>query len=97
MTALAYLHCFIPWQVSGSLLDPLVTIKFLSALPLGRSEASSFVSDDLRYWSHLTRWCLDLLARGKFVPVVSADKNGGDRLMAALTRQRFGSGKAEGI
>ena len=65
-----------PWQVSGSLLEPLVTIKFLSALPLGRSEASSFVSDDLRYWSHLTRWCLDLLARGKFVPVVSADKRG---------------------
>ena len=69
----ALLH---PWQVSGSLLDPLVTIKFLSALPLGRSEASSFVSDDLRYWSHLTRWCLDLMARGKFVPVVSADKKG---------------------
>ncbi|MGB3300041.1 MAG: DEAD/DEAH box helicase, partial [Phormidesmis sp.] len=65
-----------PWQVSGSLLDPLATAKFLSALPLGRSEANAFVGDDLRYWSHLTRWCLDLLARGKFVPIVSADKKG---------------------
>jgi len=65
-----------PWQVSGAALDAIATMKFLSALPLGRSEASNFVGDDLRYWSHLTRWCLDLLARGKFVPVVSGDKKG---------------------
>ena len=65
-----------PWQISGSLLDPLVTIRLLSALPLGHSEANAFVGDDLRYWSHLVRWCLDLLARGKFVPVVSADNKG---------------------
>ncbi len=65
-----------PWQVSGVLLEATATIKFLSALPLGHSEASAFVGADLRYWSHLTRWCLDLLARGKFVPVVSADRNG---------------------
>ncbi|MEO0706537.1 MAG: DEAD/DEAH box helicase [Cyanobacteria bacterium J06649_5] len=65
-----------PWQVSGSLLESLTAIKFLTGLPLGQSESSAFVGDDLRYWSHLTRWCLDLLARGKFVPVVSADKKG---------------------
>ncbi len=65
-----------PWQVSGSVLDPLMTTQFLTALPLGQSESSAFVGDDLRYWSHLTRWCLDLLARGKFVPIVSADKKG---------------------
>jgi SNF2 family DNA or RNA helicase len=65
-----------PWQVSGVLIDPLVAIKLLSALPLGHSEANAFVGDDLRYWSHLSRWCLDLLARGKFVPVVNADKRG---------------------
>ncbi|MEL7143069.1 MAG: DEAD/DEAH box helicase, partial [Cyanobacteria bacterium J06573_11] len=65
-----------PWQLSGGVLDAATTIKFLSALPLGQSEASAFVGDDLRYWSHLTRWCLDLLARGKFVPVVSGDKKG---------------------
>ena len=62
-----------PWQLSGGVLDATTTIKFLSALPLGQSEASAFVGDDLRYWSHLTRWCLYLLARGKFVPVVSGD------------------------
>ncbi len=65
-----------PWQVSGAVLDAAIAPKFLSALPLGQSEASAFVGDDLRYWSHLTRWCLDLLARGKFVPVVSADHKG---------------------
>ncbi|MEO1792364.1 MAG: DEAD/DEAH box helicase [Cyanobacteria bacterium J06629_19] len=65
-----------PWQVSGSVLDAQTTAKFLSALPLGHSETSAFVGSDLRYWSHLARWCLDLLARGKFVPVVSGDKKG---------------------
>jgi SNF2 family DNA or RNA helicase len=69
-------HELHPWQVSGCVLDAIATPKFLSALPLGQSEASAFVGDDLRYWSHLTRWCLDLLARGKFVPVVSADRTG---------------------
>ncbi|MEL6261093.1 MAG: DEAD/DEAH box helicase [Cyanobacteria bacterium J06626_6] len=68
--------CLHPWQVSGGCLSAATTVKFLSALPLGRSESSAFVGDDLRYWSHLTRWCLDLLARGKFVPVVSGDKRG---------------------
>ena len=65
-----------PWQVSGGMLDAIATLKFLCALPLGQSEASAFVGSDLRYWSHLTRWCLNLLARGKFVPAVSADKQG---------------------
>ncbi|MGD1899246.1 MAG: DEAD/DEAH box helicase [Phormidesmis sp.] len=65
-----------PWQISGATLEGANALKFLSALPLGHSEASAFVGDDLRYWSHLARWCLDLLARGKFVPVVSGDKKG---------------------
>ncbi|MGB7250722.1 MAG: DEAD/DEAH box helicase [Phormidesmis sp.] len=65
-----------PWRVSGSLLEASATLKVLSTLPLGQSDANAFVGDDLRYWSHLARWCLDLLARGKFVPVVSADKTG---------------------
>ncbi|MEM8504147.1 MAG: DEAD/DEAH box helicase [Cyanobacteria bacterium P01_D01_bin.1] len=65
-----------PWEVSGGLLEPTTAVKFLTALPLGHSEVSAFVGDDLRYWSHLTRWCLDLLARGKFVPVVGGDKKG---------------------
>ena len=65
-----------PWEVSGGLLKATTTVKFLTALPLGHSEMSAFVGDDLRYWSHLARWCLDLLARGKFVPVVGGDKQG---------------------
>lgn len=65
-----------PWQVSGVALAADTAFKLLSSLPLGRAEGSNFVGADLRYWSHLTRWCLDLLARGKFVPVVSADRQG---------------------
>ncbi len=65
-----------PWEVSGGLLEATTAVKFLTALPLGQSETSAFVGDDLRYWSHLARWCLDLLARGKFVPVVRGDKKG---------------------
>ncbi|MGB3788738.1 MAG: DEAD/DEAH box helicase [Phormidesmis sp.] len=65
-----------PWEVSGGLLEATTAVKFLTALPLGQSETSAFVGDDLRYWSHLARWCLDLLARGKFVPVVGGDKKG---------------------
>ncbi len=75
-TALQAVSALHPWEVSGGLLAATTTVKFLTALPLGHSEVSSFVGDDLRYWSHLTRWCLDLLARGKFVPVVRGDKKG---------------------
>ncbi|MGF1478344.1 MAG: DEAD/DEAH box helicase [Cyanophyceae cyanobacterium] len=55
------------WQVEGLRLTPLETIRFLSALPLG-IQASGYVGADLRFWSYIYRWSLDLLARGKFLP-----------------------------
>jgi SNF2 family DNA or RNA helicase len=61
-----FLH---PWQVEGICLSPAEAIAFLNSLPLGAMNAGdSFLSGDLRYWSHIARWNLDLLARSKFLP-----------------------------
>lgn len=60
---------FVTWQVSGLALTPLEALHFLNSLPLSSfAEEDSFVAGDLRFWSHVARWCLDLLARSKFVP-----------------------------
>ncbi len=58
-----------PWQVAGLRLAGGSAIGVLGSLPLrdlGREGA--WLSDDLRFWSHLTRWGWDLMARGKYVP-----------------------------
>lgn len=54
-----------PWQVVGFVLTPLETVDFFSQVPLGEVD---YLGDDLRFWSHVYRWILDLLARGKYVP-----------------------------
>ncbi|MGD1854873.1 MAG: DEAD/DEAH box helicase [Leptolyngbyaceae cyanobacterium] len=63
-----------PWRVAGVMLPTGIALQVLIGLPLGQDV--SFVGGDLRYWSHVTRWSLDLMARGKFVPTVSADGGG---------------------
>ncbi|WP_449418899.1 DEAD/DEAH box helicase [Phormidium nigroviride] len=60
-----------PWQIEGFYLHPLEAFTFLQALPLG-ADAESFVGSDLRFWSHVSRWSLDLLARGKFLPALES-------------------------
>ena len=68
-----FLH---PWQVEGLCLNPLQAMQFLQALPLGSLKASdTFVGGELRFWSHIGRWVLDLLARCKFLPAVERQKN----------------------
>ncbi|AFY64653.1 DEAD/DEAH box helicase [Geitlerinema sp. PCC 7407] len=58
-----------PWQVPGIRLSAAQTWAFLQSLPLGLVNGHmSLLGDDLRYWSHGARWCLDILARSKFVP-----------------------------
>ena len=60
-----------PWQVGGICLTPLEATQLLNSLPLvAVSEADSFVGSDLRFWSHVARWSLDLLARAKFLPAL---------------------------
>lgn len=67
-----------PWQVEGICLKPLEAFDFLQSLPLGSiTETESFLGSDLRFWSQVGRWCLDLFARGKFLPTlkrISPDK-----------------------
>ncbi|NJK36750.1 MAG: DEAD/DEAH box helicase [Oscillatoriales cyanobacterium RM2_1_1] len=60
-----------PWRVSGIRLESSSAFKFLSTLPLGNTMESEIVlGEDLRFWSQVTRWTLDLLARGKFLPTL---------------------------
>ncbi len=57
------------WQVDGFSLEPIEAVKFLQALPLGSFKASdAYVGGELRFWSQVMRWSLDLLTRCKFLP-----------------------------
>lgn len=62
-----------PWQVEGFCLNIREAIAFLSALPLGAvNESDSYLGRDLRFWAHIARWSIDLLARSKFLPILKA-------------------------
>ncbi len=65
-----------PWQVEGYLLNPQAAFVFLQSLPLNSTETDSFVGSDLRFWSHVSRWGLDLLARCKFLPALETQSDG---------------------
>lgn len=61
-----------PWKVEGLCLKPIEALQFLNSLPLGALDGEdAFLGGDLRFWSHVARWTLDLLARSKFLPGVS--------------------------
>lgn len=62
-----------PWQVEGLCLSSADVLPFLTSLPLGAMDVEEPVlAGDLRFWSHVARWSLDLLARSKFLPVVES-------------------------
>jgi SNF2 family DNA or RNA helicase len=66
-----------PWQVEGIRLSPGDALDLLQALPLGTIDsADAFVGGDLRYWSHVARWTLDLLVRCKFLPGLDRSSEG---------------------
>jgi SNF2 family DNA or RNA helicase len=58
------------WKIPGVRLTPIEAIQLLQSLPLSsvQDDRFSWLGADLRFWSHITRWRLDLLARGKFLP-----------------------------
>lgn len=63
-----------PWQLEGFCLNAQEALEFLQALPLGNlNTEESFIGADLRFWSHLARWNLDLRARGKFLPILTQE------------------------
>ncbi|HEY9781493.1 MAG TPA: DEAD/DEAH box helicase [Leptolyngbyaceae cyanobacterium] len=65
-----------PWRVEGFCLEPLEAIKFLTSLPLGSNNTeNASIGGDLRFWSQLARWSLDLLSRCKFLPTLQRESD----------------------
>ncbi|MBW4476889.1 MAG: DEAD/DEAH box helicase [Tolypothrix brevis GSE-NOS-MK-07-07A] len=60
-----------PWLVEGFCLNPSEAIEFLTSLPLSAAKVEdAFLGGDLRFWSQIARWSLDLISRGKFLPTI---------------------------
>ena len=71
-----------PWRVEGLALKPAAAAEWLSRLPL--SGGNPELADDLRWWSHLQRWALSLIARGRSLPLV---EEGRARWLPLLNRE----------
>ncbi len=66
-----------PWRVEGFCLNPSEAIKFLTSLPLNVANGEdAFLGGDLRFWSQVARWSLDLIARSKFLPTIERQTDG---------------------
>jgi SNF2 family DNA or RNA helicase len=66
-----------PWQVEGLYLTPSEAVKFLLSLPQNiTDEQNEFLGGDLRFWSHIARWSLDLISRCKFLPEINQSNEG---------------------
>ncbi|AFY35330.1 SNF2-related protein [Calothrix sp. PCC 7507] len=66
-----------PWRVEGFCLNPSTAMKFLSSLPLSTvNEENAFLGGDLRFWSQVARWSLDLVSRCKFLPTIRQEASG---------------------
>ncbi|MEH2331140.1 DEAD/DEAH box helicase [Nostoc sp.] len=61
-----------PWRVEGFCLNPSEAVKFLAAIPLNAAKGEdAFLGGDLRFWSQVARWSLDLISRCKFLPTIN--------------------------
>ncbi|MBW4677624.1 MAG: DEAD/DEAH box helicase [Desmonostoc geniculatum HA4340-LM1] len=66
-----------PWRVEGFCLNPTQAIKFLAAVPLNATKGEdAFLGGDLRFWSQIARWSLDLISRCKFLPKIARQSDG---------------------
>ncbi|MEH2054559.1 DEAD/DEAH box helicase [Nostoc sp.] len=66
-----------PWRVEGFCLNPSEAVKFLAAVPLSAAkEEDAFLGGDLRFWSQVARWSLDLISRCKFLPTIDQQSDG---------------------
>jgi SNF2 family DNA or RNA helicase len=60
-----------PWRVEGFCLNPSEAIKFLTSIPLNAANGEdAFLGGDLRFWSQIARWSLDLISRSKFLSTI---------------------------
>ncbi len=64
-----------PWQVQGLAIEPGYATIWLSKLPLSGDHPD--LSDELRWWSHLQRWALSIIARGRWLPQVEFSRGEG--------------------
>jgi len=71
-----------PWRVEGLTLDPVAAAEWLDRLPLSGDHPD--LAEDLRWWSHLQRWALSLIARGRWLPQV---EEGRARWLTLLNRE----------
>ena len=66
-----------PWRVEGFCLNPSEAVKFLTAVPLNAAKGEdAFLGGDLRFWSQVARWSLDLISRCKFLPTIDRQSDG---------------------
>ncbi|MEH2166150.1 MAG: DEAD/DEAH box helicase [Nostoc sp.] len=66
-----------PWRVEGFCLNPSEAVKFLAAVPLNAAKGEdAFLGGDLRFWSQVARWSLDLISRCKFLPTIDQQSDG---------------------
>lgn len=69
-----------PWRVPGLVLDPAGAAQWLSRLPL--SGHHPHLGEELAWWSHLQRWVLSLIARGRWLPGLQESAGDPPRLQA---------------
>ncbi|MEH2290555.1 DEAD/DEAH box helicase [Nostoc sp.] len=66
-----------PWRVEGFCLNSSEAVKFLAAVPLNAAKGEdAFLGGDLRFWSQVARWSLDLISRCKFLPTIDQQSDG---------------------
>jgi SNF2 family DNA or RNA helicase len=66
-----------PFRVGGLYLSAAIATEFLLAIPLGSDlQGEDPLGPDLRYWSHVSRWSLDLLVRSKVLPALRQNSDG---------------------
>ena len=66
-----------PWRVEGFCLNSTEAVKFLAAVPLNAAKGEdAFLGGDLRFWSQVARWSLDLISRCKFLPTIDRESDG---------------------
>ncbi len=61
-----------PWQVKGLAISPSNATEWISKLPL--SGKHNYLGEELRWWSHLQRWALSLIAKGRWLPQVELSR-----------------------
>ncbi|MDJ0598105.1 MAG: DEAD/DEAH box helicase [Crocosphaera sp.] len=67
---------FIAWEIEGIKLNIDNTLSLLSQFPLGLTNNSeNFIGEDLKFWTHIYRWSLDLLTRSKYLPGIEQEGN----------------------